>query len=80
MQLNSGASHTIKASKASKTYQLSGIEKAYPSHIHRLGVFGKPETKEGRRMAVVLSTGESVNEAREKVELAASKIMVTYNE
>jgi hypothetical protein len=28
----------------------------------------------------VLSNGESVNEARERAELAASKMMVTYEE
>ena len=80
MLVKPGASHTIKASKESKTYQLSGIAESLSIPHTQVRVFGKPETKEGRRMAVVLSTGESVNEARERAELAASKIMVTYNE
>ncbi|MDR7075828.1 phosphoribosylglycinamide formyltransferase 2 [Neobacillus niacini] len=80
MLLKPGASHTIKASKESKTYQLSGIAESLLIPHTQVRVFRKPETKEGRRMAVVLSTGESVNEARERAKLAASKIMVTYNE
>ena len=75
-----GASHTIKASKESKTYQISGIAESLSIPHTQVRVFGKPETKEGRRMAVALSTGESVDEARERAELAASKIKVTYNE
>jgi phosphoribosylglycinamide formyltransferase 2 len=78
--LKPGASHTIKATKESKTYQLTGIAKSFSVPQTQVRVFGKPETKVGRRMAVVLSNGESVNEARERAELAASKMMVTYEE
>jgi phosphoribosylglycinamide formyltransferase 2 len=78
--LKAGASHTIKATKESKTYQLSGVAESLSIPHTQVRLFGKPETKVGRRMAVVLSTGESVNEARERAELAASKMMVTYDE
>jgi phosphoribosylglycinamide formyltransferase 2 len=78
--LKPGASHTIKTTKESKTYQLSGIADSLSVPHTQVRVFGKPETKVGRRMAVVLSNGESVNEARERAELAASKMMVTYEE
>jgi phosphoribosylglycinamide formyltransferase 2 len=78
--LKPGASHTIKTTKESKTYQLSGITDSLSVPHTQVRVFGKPETKVGRRMAVVLSNGESVNEARERAELAASKMMVTYEE
>ncbi|MEH7276657.1 formate-dependent phosphoribosylglycinamide formyltransferase, partial [Neobacillus vireti] len=47
-----GASHTIKASKESKTYQLSGVAESLSIPQTQVRVFGKPETKEGRRMAV----------------------------
>ncbi len=76
--LKSGASHTIKATKESKTYQLSGIAESLSVPHTQVRVFGKPETKVGRRMAVVISNGESVNEARERAQLAASKMIVTY--
>lgn len=73
-----GASHTIKATKESKTYQITGIAESLSVTHTQVRVFGKPETKVGRRMAVVLSNGGSVNEARERAALAASKMMVTY--
>jgi phosphoribosylglycinamide formyltransferase 2 len=78
--LKTGASHTIKATKESKMFQLSGIADSLAVPHTQVRVFGKPETKVGRRMAVVLSNGESVNEARERAELAASKLMITYED
>ncbi|MDR4947002.1 phosphoribosylglycinamide formyltransferase 2 [Neobacillus cucumis] len=74
-----GASHTIKASKESKNYQIAGISESLSIPDTQVRIFGKPETKVGRRMAVVLSSGESIEEARERVSLAASKIMVTHD-
>jgi phosphoribosylglycinamide formyltransferase 2 len=73
-----GASHTIKADKESHTYQLNGIEESLSIPHSQVRVFGKPETKVGRRMAVVLSSGESIHEARQQAEIAASKITITY--
>ncbi|MEH7113363.1 formate-dependent phosphoribosylglycinamide formyltransferase [Neobacillus niacini] len=78
--VNHGASRTIKATEESKIYQLSGLAESLSIPYTQVRVFGKPETKAGRRMAVVLSKGVSVNEARERAELAASKITVTYDE
>jgi phosphoribosylglycinamide formyltransferase 2 len=78
--LKSGASHTIKAARETKNYQLSGIAESLAVPHTQVRVFGKPETKVGRRMAVVLSNGESVNEARKRAELAASKLMITYED
>ncbi|MEW9053093.1 MAG: phosphoribosylglycinamide formyltransferase 2 [Neobacillus sp.] len=74
-----GASHTIKANKESHTYQLNGIEESLSIPHSQVRVFGKPETKVGRRMAVVLSSGESIHEARQRAEIAASKITITYD-
>ncbi|MFS0777126.1 formate-dependent phosphoribosylglycinamide formyltransferase [Neobacillus sp. 3P2-tot-E-2] len=76
--VKSGASHTIKAAKESKIYHISGIAETLSIPHTQVRVFGKPETKVGRRMAVVLSNGESVDEARERAELGASKMTVTY--
>jgi phosphoribosylglycinamide formyltransferase 2 len=73
-----GASHTIKAIKESKKYHISGIAESLSVPHTQVRVFGKPETKVGRRMAVVLSNGESVDDARERAQLAASKMIVTY--
>jgi phosphoribosylglycinamide formyltransferase 2 len=78
--LKPGASHTIKATKESMTYQISGVAESLSVPQTQVRVFGKPETKVGRRMAVVLSNGESVNVARERADLAASKMMITYED
>ncbi|PLS02437.1 formate-dependent phosphoribosylglycinamide formyltransferase [Neobacillus cucumis] len=76
--LKPGASHTIKATKESNTYQIAGIPESLSIPDTQVRVFGKPATKVGRRMAVVLSSGESVEEARKRAALAASKMMVTH--
>jgi phosphoribosylglycinamide formyltransferase 2 len=75
-----GASHTIKAIKESKKYHISGIAESLSVPDTQVRVFGKPETKVGRRMAVVLSNGESVDDARERAQTAASKLMLTYED
>jgi len=77
--LTSGASHTIKATKESNTYQIAGISESLSISDTQVRVFGKPDTKVGRRMAVVLSSGESVKEARQRAALAASKMIVTHD-
>ena len=39
-------------------------------------LFGKPDAYPGRRMGLVMSTAESVNEARDRAALAARKITI----
>ncbi|MEB1809329.1 MAG: formate-dependent phosphoribosylglycinamide formyltransferase [Bacillaceae bacterium] len=73
-----GASHTIKAWEESKSYQIDGVEEALTELDTQVRIFGKPETKVGRRMAVVLHTSDSVDTSREKAKVAAEKIKVTY--
>ncbi|ULT59340.1 formate-dependent phosphoribosylglycinamide formyltransferase [Neobacillus drentensis] len=75
-----GASHTIKATKESKNYQITGVSESLSTPDTQVRVFGKPETKVGRRMGVVLSNGESVEEARKRAALAASKMIITHDE
>lgn len=76
--LRPGASRPIKAEKESKSYGVTGIAEGLTVPHTQVRVFGKPETTVGRRMAVVLGNGETVEEARQRAELAASKIKVTY--
>jgi phosphoribosylglycinamide formyltransferase 2 len=78
--LKPGASHTIKATKESKEFEVTGISESLSVPNTQIRVFGKPETKIGRRMAVVLSNGESVTDARQKAELAASKIVIKHGD
>jgi phosphoribosylglycinamide formyltransferase 2 len=73
-----GASRTIKAWEESKAYQISGLEESLSIPRTQVRVFGKPETKIGRRMAVVLNSAVSVETARQRAEEATSKITVIY--
>jgi phosphoribosylglycinamide formyltransferase 2 len=78
--LKPGASHTIKATEESEDFEVTGISESLSVPNTQIRVFGKPETKIGRRMAVILSNGDSVTEARQKAELAASKIEIKYED
>ncbi len=56
---------------------IRGVAEALSEPGVDVRVFGKPVTYPGRRMAVVLATGASVEEAREKARRAASLLRVT---
>ncbi|MDP4096575.1 formate-dependent phosphoribosylglycinamide formyltransferase [Paenibacillus sp. P96] len=74
-----GASATLKADTADKHYAISGIEEALLLPRTQVRVFGKPETKVGRRMAVALSTADQVETARKIAKEAANKLKVEVN-
>jgi phosphoribosylglycinamide formyltransferase 2 len=77
--LTPGASYTLKADREQVEYTISGIDEALSVPNTQVRVFGKPETKVGRRMAVALSSGETVDEARSLAKKAASKLTLNYN-
>lgn len=79
-QLTPGASHTLKAWKESKAYRIAGAEKALSVPDTQIRIFGKPETKTGRRMAVALSAAESVSLARSRAKEAAEALSVVYED
>jgi phosphoribosylglycinamide formyltransferase 2 len=76
--LTPGASYTVKAWQESAAYTISGVEEALLTPNTQVRIFGKPETKVGRRMAVALSSGSTVEEARGLAKQAAEKIKLTY--
>ncbi|NQX64649.1 formate-dependent phosphoribosylglycinamide formyltransferase [Paenibacillus alba] len=76
--LTAGASYTLKADREQVNYTISGLEDALSVPNTQVRVFGKPETKVGRRMAVALSSGSSVEEARDLAKQAASKLTLHY--
>lgn len=78
--LTPGASYTVKAWEASKDYRIAGVEAALELPNTQVRVFGKPETKVGRRMAVALSSAESVEEARRLAQEAAGRMSVVYGD
>lgn len=78
-QLSPGASRTLKAWEESKSYRVSGLEQALAVPGTQVRVFGKPETKVGRRMAVAVSAADTVEEARTRAEEAISRLSIEYN-
>jgi phosphoribosylglycinamide formyltransferase 2 len=76
--LTPGASYTLKADREQVEYTISGIDEALSVPNTQVRVFGKPETKVGRRMAVALSSGETVEEARSLAKKAAGKLTLNY--
>lgn len=73
-----GASRTIKSWEESNNYQIDGIENSLSVPHTQVRVFGKPVTKKGRRMAVVLNSASDVETARKRAEEAASKITIIH--
>lgn len=76
--MSAGASHTLKAWNASQDYQIAGVEQALSVPATQVRIFGKPETKPGRRMAVALSSADTVEEARSRAKQAAEQLKVVY--
>lgn len=65
-----GASRPLKAAGEYNDYSIAGVDKALAIPNTQVRVFGKPVTKVGRRVAVTLSTAETVEVARENAKQA----------
>lgn len=74
--LSPGASRPLKAELELEDYRITGVEKALAVENTQVRVFGKPVSKVGRRMAVALSTAESVEEARARAKQALDGLSV----
>ena len=74
-----GASVAILAHGNMKNPTYRGIDKALEEPGTWVRIFGKPEVKGHRRMAVVLATDSTVEKALKKAKRAASKIKVVEN-
>ena len=70
------ASRPLKAERELTDYRIDGVSDALAVPRTQLRVFGKPVTKAGRRMAVALSTGDSVEEARARAKQALDCLSV----
>lgn len=71
-----GASRPLKAACELENYTITGAEQALAVPNTQLRIFGKPVTKVGRRVAVALSTADSVEEARMRAKRALDKLAV----
>ncbi|WDH81171.1 formate-dependent phosphoribosylglycinamide formyltransferase [Paenibacillus urinalis] len=77
--LTPGASATLKADEITASYMIQGVPEALALPRTQVRIFGKPETKVGRRMAVALSAASSVEEARQTATQAANLLKVEVN-
>lgn len=78
--LSPGASATLKAESAGQAFAITGIKEALAVPRTQVRVFGKPEIRPGRRMAVALSAAEDVEIARTSAKQAASMLKVEVYE
>ncbi len=76
--LGATASAVILADQESKDFVFTGLEKALQVKSSEIRLFGKPTTRKHRRMGVALARGKTTDEARKKAKLAASKIVIHY--
>lgn len=71
-----GASIALLAEGDMKNPVYEGVDEALKEPGTWVRIFAKPEVKGHRRMAVVLATAETIEEAREKAKSAALKIRI----
>lgn len=72
-----GASAVVKSTVVGKNIEFGGVAKALAVPETEVRLFGKPEAHLGRRMGVVVSTAESVEQARKRAVSAAAAITMT---
>lgn len=78
--LTPGASATLKADTNGHAFAVTGMGEALAMPRTQLRVFGKPEVRPGRRMAITLSAAENVENARTNAKQAASMLKVEVYE
>lgn len=74
--LTPGASATVKSDFEGENYRITGMEEVLNLPRTQVRIFGKPVSKPGRRMAVVLSAAEDVEKALDHAKLAAKLLKV----
>ncbi|MFD2115895.1 formate-dependent phosphoribosylglycinamide formyltransferase [Paenibacillus yanchengensis] len=77
--VTAGATRTLKAEKDSIAYTIDGVAEALAVPDTNIRLFGKPSTLKGRRMAVVLASATSVEEARAYAERAVAQLSIRYD-
>jgi phosphoribosylglycinamide formyltransferase 2 len=76
VNLAPSASHVILASETVSEVAYTGLETALSVPDTRVRLFGKPDTRPGRRMGVALSLGADTAEARQRAEQAAHAVQL----
>lgn len=74
INLAPSASHVILAADSRNNVRFEGIADALNVPTAKLHLFGKPDTRPGRRMGVALTQGASTDEARSRAEICAHSV------
>lgn len=78
--LGAAASHVILADREAAAAAFDGLEEAFSVPETKLRLFGKPDTRPGRRMGVALSLGRDTDQARKRAEEAAHAVVLRYDQ
>jgi phosphoribosylglycinamide formyltransferase 2 len=78
--LAAGATRTLKADRDSESFAIEGTDKALALPRTQVRIFGKPSTKPGRRMAVVMTAAADVRTARDIADRARAQLSVRYDD
>ena len=73
------ATRVILSDFESNNFEFEGVKEALKVEESKLLIFGKPLAKNGRRMGVVISTGETIQIARSRADESASRIKLKSN-
>lgn len=76
MNLAPSASHVILATESQENVRFEGVADALNIPTAKLRLFGKPDTRPGRRMGVSLTQGVSTDEARSRAEASAHCVKI----
>ncbi|MDE6119296.1 MAG: formate-dependent phosphoribosylglycinamide formyltransferase [Muribaculaceae bacterium] len=71
------ASHAVVVEGTGTDVEFGNLEQVLAEEGTQMRIFGKPEVKGHRRMAVILATGDSVDDARAKAARAAARLSVS---
>lgn len=72
------ASAVVLADRQATDFRIEGLADALAAPGTDVRVFGKPSTRDRRRMAVALATGMTIEEARARAVEAAAKVRIVY--
>ena len=79
IQRSPGASSVILADEAGKNPRFTGVEQALRDPRNKIRLFGKPDTRKYRRMGVVTTYADTVEEARARANEAAGSVKVVVD-
>ena len=74
------ASAVILADRESTNFTFEGVERALKAKETEVRIFGKPSTREYRRMGVALARAKTTDEARKKAKKAAAQVEIIYQD